>query len=192
MRHITAHISIWNKLGWIGIICYFVFAAAAPEVLSEGNTWVGLSMALLCVVLISLPWKKLFNVLALVGMMAWLVVTRAIPGFTFLQHNPIWLLIGLACVIVSCWDPDPEDVETEVELDPDLARSPSSRTASGETRNIRSFTPARYNPSRFSTRDNATYPMPGAKVRRRSMTARSSVIPCDLWIVMAHAQRNGT
>ena len=23
MRHITAHISIWNKLGWIGIICYF-------------------------------------------------------------------------------------------------------------------------------------------------------------------------
>ena len=110
MRHITAHISIWNKLGWIGIICYFVFAAAAPEVLSEGNTWVGLSMALLCVVLISLPWKKLFNV-------------RAIPGFTFLQHNPIWLLIGLACVIVSCWDPDPEDVETEVELDPDLARS---------------------------------------------------------------------
>lgn len=78
---------------------------------------------LLCVVLISLPWKKLFNVLALVGMMAWLVVTRAIPGFTFLQHNPIWLLIGLACVIVSCWDPDPEDIETEVELDPDLARS---------------------------------------------------------------------
>lgn len=123
MRHITAHISIWNKLGWIGIICYFVFAAAAPEVLSEGNTWVGLSMALLCVVLISLPWKKLFNVLTLVGMMAWLVVTHAIPGFTFLQHNPIWLLIGLACVIVSCWDPDPEDVETEVELDPDLARS---------------------------------------------------------------------
>jgi len=26
-------------------------------------------------------------------------------------------------VIVSCWDPDPEDIETEVELDPDLARS---------------------------------------------------------------------
>ncbi len=89
----------------------------------KANTWVGLSMALLCVVLISLPWKKLFNVLAPVGMMAWLVVTRAIPGFTFLQHNPIWLLIGLACVIVSCWDPDPEDIETEVELDPDLARS---------------------------------------------------------------------
>ena len=77
MRHITAHISIWNKLGWIGIICYFVFAAAAPEVLSEGNTWVGMSMALLCVVLISLPWKKLFNVLALVGMMAWLHVPAA-------------------------------------------------------------------------------------------------------------------
>ena len=37
MRHVTAHISIWNKLGWIGIICYFVFAAAAPEVLTEGN-----------------------------------------------------------------------------------------------------------------------------------------------------------
>lgn len=39
MRHVTAHISIWNKLGWIGIICYFVFAAAAPEVLAEGNQW---------------------------------------------------------------------------------------------------------------------------------------------------------
>ena len=42
MRHVTAHISIWNKLGWIGIICYFVFAAAAPEVLTEGNQWIGL------------------------------------------------------------------------------------------------------------------------------------------------------
>lgn len=40
MRHVTAHISIWNKLGWIGIICYFVFAAAAPEVLTEGNQWI--------------------------------------------------------------------------------------------------------------------------------------------------------
>ena len=65
MRHVTAHISIWSKLGWIGIICYFVFAAAAPEVLT----------------------------------------------------------VGLACVIASCWDPDPESVEDEVELDPDLARS---------------------------------------------------------------------
>ena len=34
--------------------------------------------------------------------------------------------------------------------------------------------------------------MPGANVRRRSITARSSVMPCDLWIVIAHAQRNGT
>ena len=34
--------------------------------------------------------------------------------------------------------------------------------------------------------------MPGAKVRFRSMTARSSVMPCDLWIVIAHAQRSGT
>jgi hypothetical protein len=123
MRHITAHISIWNKLGWIGIICYFVFSAIAPNVLSEGNEWVGLSMALLCAVLISLPWKKLFNVLALVGVMAWLIIPRVIPGTMFLQHNPVWLLIGLACVLVSCWDPDPEDLETEVELDPDLARS---------------------------------------------------------------------
>lgn len=40
MRHVTAHISIWNELGWIGIICYFVFAAAAPEVLTEGNQWI--------------------------------------------------------------------------------------------------------------------------------------------------------
>ena len=70
MRHVTAHISIWNKLGWIGII-----------------------------------------------------VTRAIPGLEFLQRNPLWLLVGLACVIASCWDPDPESVEDEVELDPDLARS---------------------------------------------------------------------
>lgn len=37
MRHVTAHISIWNKLGWIGIICYFVFAAAAPEVLTKAT-----------------------------------------------------------------------------------------------------------------------------------------------------------
>ena len=37
MRHVTAHISIWNELGWIGTICYSVFAAAAPEVLTEGN-----------------------------------------------------------------------------------------------------------------------------------------------------------
>lgn len=55
MRHVTAHISIWNKLGWIGIICYFVFAAAAPEVLTEGNQWIGLCLAVLCVTLISLP-----------------------------------------------------------------------------------------------------------------------------------------
>ncbi|GDY97212.1 hypothetical protein MCC01947_04870 [Bifidobacteriaceae bacterium MCC01947] len=53
MRHVTAHISIWNKLGWIGIICYFVFAAAAPEVLTEGNQWIGLCLAVLCVTLIS-------------------------------------------------------------------------------------------------------------------------------------------
>lgn len=52
MRHVTAHISIWNKLGWIGIICYFVFAAAAPEVLTEGNQWIGLCLAVLCVTLI--------------------------------------------------------------------------------------------------------------------------------------------
>ena len=47
MRHVTAHISIWNELGWIGIICYFVFAAAAPEVLTEGNQWFGLCLAVL-------------------------------------------------------------------------------------------------------------------------------------------------
>ena len=98
MRHVTAHISIWNELGWIGIICYFVFAAAAPEVLTEGNQWIVLCLAVLC-------------------------VTRAIPGLEFLQRNPLWLLVGLACVIASCWDPDPESVEDEVELDPDLARS---------------------------------------------------------------------
>ena len=52
-----------------------------------------------------------------------IIVTRAIPGLEFLQRNPLWLLVGLACVIASCWDPDPESVEDEVELDPDLARS---------------------------------------------------------------------
>ena len=46
-----------------------------------------------------------------------------IPGLEFLQRNPLWLLVGLACVIASCWDPDPESAEDEVELDPDLARS---------------------------------------------------------------------
>lgn len=70
MRHVTAHISIWNKLGWIGIICYFVFAAAAPEVLTEGNQWIGLCLAVLCVTLISLPWKKPFNAIALAGMVS--------------------------------------------------------------------------------------------------------------------------
>ena len=123
MRHVTAHISIWNKLGWIGIICYFVFAAAAPEVLTEGNQWIVLCLAVLCVTLISLPWKKPFNAIALAGMVIWIIVTRAIPGLEFLQRNPLWLLVGLACVIASCWDPDPESVEDEVELDPDLARS---------------------------------------------------------------------
>ncbi len=123
MRHITAHISIWNRLGWIGIVCYFVFSTAAPNALSGGNEWVGLSMALLCAMLISLPWRKLFNVLALIGETAWLIIPHTIPGTTFLQTNPVWLLIGMACIIVSCWDPDPEDLETEVELDPDLARS---------------------------------------------------------------------
>lgn len=123
MRHVTAHISIWNKLGWIGIICYFVFAAAAPEVLTEGNQWIGLCLAVLCVTLISLPWKKPFNAIALAGMVIWIIVTRAIPGLEFRQRNPLWLLVGLACVIASCWDPDPESVEDEVELDPDLARS---------------------------------------------------------------------
>ena len=34
--------------------------------------------------------------------------------------------------------------------------------------------------------------MPGANVRLRSITARSRVIPCDLWMVIAHAHRNGT
>ena len=57
---------------------------------------------------------------------------------------------------------------------------------------MRSFTPFKYRPCRPSTRDSATYPMPGAKVRRKSIAARSSVIPCDLWMVIAHAQRNGT
>lgn len=76
MRHVTAHISIWNKLGWIGIICYFVFAAAAPEVLTEGNQWIGLCLAVLCVTLISLPWKKPFNAIALAGMVIWIIVTR--------------------------------------------------------------------------------------------------------------------
>ena len=123
MRHVTAHISIWNKLGWIGIICYFVFAAAAPEVPTEGNQWIVLCLAVLCVTLISLPWKKPFNAIALAGMVIWIIVTRAIPGLEFLQRNPLWLLVGLACVIASCWDPDPESVEDEVELDPDLARS---------------------------------------------------------------------
>lgn len=123
MRHVTAHISIWNKLGWIGIICYFVFAAAAPEVLTEGNQWIVLCLAVLCVTLISPPWKKPFNAIALAGMVIWIIVTRAIPGLEFLQRNPLWLLVGLACVIASCWDPDPESVEDEVELDPDLARS---------------------------------------------------------------------
>lgn len=123
MRHVTAHISIWNKLGRIGIICYFVFAAAAPEVPTEGNQWIGLCLAVLCVTLISLPWKKPFNAIALAGMVIWIIVTRAIPGLEFLQRNPLWLPVGLACVIASCWDPDPESVEDEVELDPDLARS---------------------------------------------------------------------
>lgn len=70
-----------------------------------------------------LPWKKPFNAIALAGMVIWIIVTRAIPGLEFLQRNPLWLLVGLACVIASCWDPDPESVEDEVELDPDLARS---------------------------------------------------------------------
>lgn len=105
MRHVTAHISIWNKLGWIGIICYFVFAAAAPEVLAEGNQWIGLCLAVLCVTLISLPWKKPFNAIALAGMVIWIIVTRAIPGLEFLQRNPLWLPVGLACVIASCWGP---------------------------------------------------------------------------------------
>lgn len=123
MGHVTAHISIWNELGWIGIICYFVFAAATPEVLTEGNQWIVLCLAVLCVTLISLPWKKPFNAIALAGMVIWIIVTRAIPGLEFLQRNPLWLLVGLACVIASCWDPDPESVEDEVELDPDLAHS---------------------------------------------------------------------
>lgn len=102
MRHVTAHISIWNELGWIGIICYFVFAAAAPEVLTEGNQWIVLCLAVLCVTLISPPWKKPFNAIALAGMVIWIIVTRAIPGLEFLQRNPLWLLVGLACVIASC------------------------------------------------------------------------------------------
>ena len=123
MRHITARISIWNKLGWIGIICYFMFAMAAPEVLTDANKWVGLSMALLCAALISLPWRKPFNVAAMAGMMAWIVITRAIPGLETLQRNPVWLLVGLACAIASCWDTNPTSEEEDNELDPDLARS---------------------------------------------------------------------
>lgn len=91
--------------------------------LTEGNQWIGLCLAVLCVTLISLPWKKPFNAIALAGMVIWIIVTRAIPGLEFLQRNPLWLLVGLVCVIASCWDPDSESVEDEVELDPDLARS---------------------------------------------------------------------
>ena len=105
MRHVTAHISIWNKLGWIGIICYFVFAAAAPEVLTEGNQWIGLCLAVLCVTLISLPWKKPFNAIALAGMVIWIIVTRAIPGLEFLQRNPLWLLVGLALSLIHISEP---------------------------------------------------------------------------------------
>ncbi len=123
MRHITAHISIWNKLGWIGIICYLVFATATPEVLTGANKWVGLSMALLCAALISLPWRRPFNVAAMAGLMVWIIITHAIPGFEALQRNPVWLLVGLACAVTSCWDADPTSEEDENELDPDLARS---------------------------------------------------------------------
>lgn len=77
MRHVTAHISIWNELGWIGIICYFVFAAAAPEVLTEGQPMDRPVPAVLCVTLISPPWKKPFNAIALAGMVIWIIVTRA-------------------------------------------------------------------------------------------------------------------
>ncbi|WP_432624280.1 hypothetical protein [Bifidobacterium sp.] len=35
----------------------------------------------------------------------------------------MWLLVGLACAIASCWDTNPASEEEENELDPDLARS---------------------------------------------------------------------
>ena len=35
-------------------------------------------------------------------------------------------------------------------------------------------------------------PCQARRCAAKSITARSSVIPCDLWMVIAHAQRNGT
>ncbi len=49
----------------------------------------------------------------------------------------------------------------------------------------------RMSQSKDRTRESATYPCPGTNASERSMTAESSVIPCDLWTVIAQARRRG-
>ena len=46
-------------------------------------------------------------------------------------------------------------------------------------------------PFRLRTRDNATYAICGSKMDSRFTIALSSVMPCDLWMVIAQAGSNG-
>lgn len=47
------------------------------------------------------------------------------------------------------------------------------------------------NPCRLRTLDSATYAICGSNIRSRLTVARPSVIPWDLWNVIAHAGNNG-
>ena len=123
MRHLTARISIWNKLGWMGIAAYCLFAALAPEALAGGNGWVGFVMALMCAVLIALPLRKPFNAIAMAAALAWIAFTQVVPAFALSHHNMLWLALGTAFLVISAWDVNPPEKNEDDELDADLARA---------------------------------------------------------------------
>ena len=123
MRHLTARISIWNKLGWMGIIAYCLFSALAPEAMAGGNGWVGFVMALMCAVLIALPLRKPFNAVAMVAVLAWIALTQVVPALALTRHNILWLAIGAAFLVASAWDANPPEENEDDELDADLARA---------------------------------------------------------------------
>ena len=88
MRHITARFSIWNKLGWFGIICYCLFAMFAPSALSDTNGQIGLILAFMSIALIAFPVRKPYNAVAMVAAAMWLVASQLVPAFEFAERNP--------------------------------------------------------------------------------------------------------
>lgn len=123
MRHITARFSIWNKLGWFGIICYCLFAMFAPSALSDTNGQIGLILAFMSIALVAFPVRKPYNAVAMIAAAMWLVASQLVPVFEFTERNPLWIALGAAMLIVSAWDENPPEEDDDDEMDDDLLRA---------------------------------------------------------------------